>query len=162
MLNPGTIACRTSSKPDRNPMTQNLLIGLAIILATVCLHTLGLIAVTAVLVRVVAHFKLHEQRGRIAAMTLVVLGLFAVLTVEIWLWAGCYVLLGVVDHFETALYFSTTTFSTVGFGDVVPPVPWRLLTALEGINGFLLIGWSTAYLISAGMRFGPFRSGEHF
>jgi hypothetical protein len=37
-----------------------------------------------------------------------------------------------------------------------------MLAALEGINGFLLIGWSTAYLIAAGIRVGPFRSGEHF
>ena len=43
-----------------------------------------------------------------------------------------------------------------------PAVLGRLLTALEGINGFLLIGWSTAYLVSASIRHGPFRMGEHF
>jgi hypothetical protein len=37
-----------------------------------------------------------------------------------------------------------------------------MLAALEGVNDFLLIGWSTAYLIAAGMRVGPFKSGEHF
>ncbi len=37
-----------------------------------------------------------------------------------------------------------------------------MLSALQGINGFLLIGWSTAYLVAAGIRIGPFRSGEHF
>mgnify|MGYP001147455140 FL=1 len=96
------------------------------------------------------------------AMNTVVIGVFAVLTAEVWHWAAAYSLIGVVDDFETALYFSTTTFSTVGFGDVVPHQEWRMLAALEGINGFLLIGWSTAYLIAAGIRVGPFRSGEHF
>ena len=95
-------------------------------------------------------------------MNTVVIGVFAVLTAEVWLWAAAYSLIGVVDDFETALYFSTTTFSTVGFGDVVPHPEWRMLAALEGVNGFLLIGWSTAYLIAAGMRVGPFKSGEHF
>jgi hypothetical protein len=70
--------------------------------------------------------------------------------------------LGVVGSLEEALYFSTVTFSTIGYGDIVPPLRWRLLCALEGINGFLLIGWSTAYLIAASTRHGPFRVGEHF
>jgi hypothetical protein len=95
-------------------------------------------------------------------MNTVVIGVFAVLTAEVWLWAAAYSLIGVVDDFETALYFSTITFSTVGYGDVVPHPEWRMFAALEGVNGFLLIGWSTAYLIAAGMRVGPFKSGEHF
>ncbi|MEL6258793.1 MAG: two pore domain potassium channel family protein, partial [Pseudomonadota bacterium] len=36
----------------------------------------------------------------------------------------------------------------VGFGDIVLDERWRLLAATESMNGFLLIGWSTAYLIS--------------
>jgi hypothetical protein len=84
------------------------------------------------------------------------------MTVEVWLRAGIYRLLRILSDFETALYFSTITFSTVGYGDVVPAPGWRILAALEGINGFLLIGWSTAYLIAAGTRVGPFNIGEHF
>ncbi|WP_288142541.1 ion channel [Mesorhizobium sp.] len=95
-------------------------------------------------------------------MIIVVVALFAVISVEIWIWAGLYLWLGVLHDFETALYFSTVTFSTIGYGDVVPGYDWRILAALEGINGFLLIGWSTAYLVAAGTRVGPFRAGEHF
>ena len=67
-----------------------------------------------------------------------------------------------VGDFEAALYFSTVSFSTLGYGDVIPAEEWRIFAALEGVDGFLLIGWSTAYLIAAGIRVGPFRSGEHF
>jgi voltage-gated potassium channel Kch len=95
-------------------------------------------------------------------MITIVFGLFAILTVEIWLWAMFYLIIGAFPDLATALYFSTVTFSTLGFGDVLPPERWRLLAALEAINGFLLIGWSTAYLIAASTRVGPFRSGEHF
>ena len=35
-------------------------------------------------------------------------------------------------------------------------------SALEAINGFILLGWSTAYLVAASTRHGPFRLGEHF
>ena len=54
--------------------------------------------------------------------------------------------------FATGLYFSTVTFSTLGFGDVLPPEKWRLFAALEAVNGFLLIGLSTAYLVAASTR----------
>lgn len=143
-------------------MTGPLVGGTAIIGLTVLIHTFGLIAITHVMARLVATFRMHGQRSRVLAMISVVLGLFGVLTVEIWLWAACYWLLGLLPDFATALYFSTVTFSTIGYGDIVPTPSWRMLAALEGINGFLLIGWSTAYLIAAGTRIGPFRAGEHF
>lgn len=143
-------------------MMLNLFAGTVVISATVLIHTFGLMAVTHSMSRLVALFRMHGRRSRVVAMISVVMGLFAVLTAEVWLWAGIYVLLGIFGEFETALYFSTITFSTVGYGDVVPAHAWRILAALEGVDGFLLIGWSTAYLIAAGTRVGPFRVGEHF
>jgi voltage-gated potassium channel Kch len=143
-------------------MLLNLVVGGMIISGTVFIHTAGLIIVTHVMTWLLTRFRMQGRRSRIVAMNTVVIGIFAVLTVEVWLWAACYALLGAVADFPTALYFSTITFSTVGYGDVVPEHSWRLLAALEGVDGFLLIGWSTAYLIAAGIRVGPFRSGEHF
>ena len=143
-------------------MALNLFIGTIVISLTVVIHTFGLIAVTRAMRYMVARFRMHGRRSRVVAMISVVMGLFAIMTTEVWLWAGVFHQLGVLPDFETALYFSTITFSTVGYGDVVPAHDWRVLAALEGVNGFLLIGWSTAYLIAAGTRVGPFRVGEHF
>jgi voltage-gated potassium channel Kch len=143
-------------------MTENLTVGTLVIIATVLIHTFGLIAVTKVMGHLTDRFRMHGHRSRIVAMISVVLGLFLVLTSEVWLWALVYRLIGALPDFEHALYFSTVSFSTVGFGDVVPAEKWRLLGALEAVNGFLMIGWSTAYLIAASTRVGPFRSGEHF
>ena len=143
-------------------MTLNLLLGTLIIIMTVVIHTFGLITITKATSALTARFRMHGRRSRIVAMITVMMGLFGVITAEIWLWAAFYMMLGVFADLPTALYFSITTFATVGFGDVVPNEHWRILTALEGVNGFLLIGWSTAYLIAAGTRVGPFRTGEHF
>jgi Ion channel len=143
-------------------LATNLALGTLMISLTVVIHTFGLMGVTHVMSWVTDRIRMHGHRSRMLAMNTVVIGVFAVLTAEVWLWAASFTLIGVVDDFETALYFSTITFSTVGYGDVVPHPEWRMLAALEGVNGFLLIGWSTAYLIAAGMRVGPFRSGEHF
>jgi hypothetical protein len=66
--------------------------------------------------------------------------------VEIWLYAGLYVIAGVIPDLETAVYFSTASFTTIGYGDVVLGPNWRLIGAVEGANGLLLFGWSTAFL----------------
>ena len=46
---------------------------------------------------------------------------------------------------------------TLGYGDIVPEVHWRLLATLEAANGFILFGWTTA-LVFAVLR----ELGQHF
>jgi hypothetical protein len=143
-------------------LIENLGLGTAVISATVLIHTVGLIGVTRLMRYVRAWFRLHRhEAGRTAAMIATVLALFVVHGVEIWLWAFVYVALGTLPDIDSAIYFSLTTFSTIGFGDVVLANEWRLLSALEGISGLLLIGWSTAYLVAAS-RHGPLLVFEHF
>jgi|SRR5262249_12421788 len=141
----------------------NLLVGTLVISGTVMIHTFGLVLLTRWMALVVHWFRLHRHSfAKSVAMVTTVLGLFIVHTAEVWVWALVYISLGVVAGLEPALYFSTITFSTLGFGNIVPLAEWRLLTALEAVNGFILIGWSTAYLVAASTRHGPFRLGEHF
>lgn len=61
-------------------------------------------------------------------------------------YAGFSDLLGnVEDHFPTYLYFSATTYSSLGVGDVFPRDALRFLTGIEAINGLILITWSAAF-----------------
>jgi hypothetical protein len=141
---------------------MNLLLGTAVIAATVVIHTVGLIEVTRLTAILTDRLRIDHRRSRIVAMVAIVLGAFAVMTIEVWLWAAVHLAIGTFPDLESALYFSIVSFSTLGYGDLVPPDGWRVFAALEGVNGFLLIGWSTAYLVAAGIRVGPFRPGEHF
>lgn len=143
-------------------MLQNLTAGSALVALTVLIHTAGLIAIAAVVPRLARYFGFHNHDiGRTLVMTGTVLGLLVVLTVEVWSWAVAYELLGITHGFSDALSLSTDLFSTIGYGKVTFDPAWSLLTALEGINGFLMIGWSTAYLVRASTLHGPFRT-EHF
>jgi hypothetical protein len=54
--------------------------------------------------------------------------------------------------FEEALYFSTVTFSSIGYGDVVLSPRWRLLSSIEGANGVILFAWSTTFLFGVTTR----------
>ncbi|MCO5978849.1 potassium channel family protein [Ideonella oryzae] len=53
----------------------------------------------------------------------------------------------------SSLYFSAETFTSLGFGDLVPVGPLRLLAGAEALNGLVLIGWSASYAYLAMERF---------
>ncbi len=52
-----------------------------------------------------------------------------------------------------SLYFSAETYTSLGFGDLVPTGPVRLLAGTEALNGLVLIGWSASYAYIAMERF---------
>jgi hypothetical protein len=42
-------------------------------------------------------------------------------------------------------YFSVTCYTTLGFGEVYALGPMRIVAALEGLNGLVLITWSASF-----------------
>jgi hypothetical protein len=48
-------------------------------------------------------------------------------------------------NFRDYVYFSATVYSTLGFGDLVPTGPMRLIAGIEGVTGLLLITWSASF-----------------
>lgn len=61
----------------------------------------------------------------------------------------------------SSLYFSGETFSSLGFGDLTPTGPIRLIAGIEALNGLLLIGWSASFMYIAMQRFwSPERAGK--
>jgi hypothetical protein len=140
-------------------LIANFALSALMVGVTVTIHFCGLLGLLWFLRRRGHRFRAHESwAGQGAAILFVVLGLVGVTTMEIWLYAVVFLVLGALPDFEAALYFSTTSFTTIGYGDVVLDHKWRLLGAIEGANGLLLFGWSTAFLISVT---GRMRSFEH-
>ncbi len=94
----------------------------------------------------------------------VIFGAFLAHAVEILLYAlAIYVLvsylglgeLGDPARFSLSkvLYFSAETYTSLGYGDIVPSGDLRLLAGVEALNGLLLIGWSASYTYIAMERF---------
>ena len=120
---------------------------------TVLIHFWGLIALTRVMGRTGRRLRPHESHlGQAGLLVVVVFGIFALHTVEIWLYAILYLAIGALASLEPALYFSTVTFVALGYGDVVLDPPWRLLSAIEAANGVILIAWSTAFMFGVTAR----------
>jgi len=143
-------------------MLANLALGTVVISLTVVIHTGGLVIVANIMNLIAERYPMHGYRRKVTAMVTTVHGLFVVHMVEIWIWALVYTMVDAIPDFADSLYFSAITFSTLGYGDALLHEDWQLLAGLEGISGFLLIGWSTAYLVAASTRIGPFQAGKHF
>ena len=106
--------------------------GLVCVMALV--HAVGVVAITNALGFKDRTLRLHRvDLSALARSASMALGLFA----------AFYVLVGAMTHFEPALYFSTSAYTTLGTIETSLPDDWRLVGAIEGLIGFLLIGWST-------------------
>ena len=93
-----------------------------------------------------------QRRTRVLAL---MLGLILAHVVEVWIFALAY---WGLDHFpslghlsgpfeEGALdfvYFSAVSFTTLGFGDLLPVGPIRILCGTEAIVGLSLVTWSAS------------------
>ena len=77
--------------------------------------------------------------------------------VEIWIFAVGYYGLIQAGHYGTLLgdftqgledcvYYSFVTYTTLGFGDLIPTGPIRFLTGIEALSGLVLIAWTASFL----------------
>ena len=98
----------------------------------------------------ISHLRETQRLGlvRSAALmvrfTSVMIGLHLV---QIVLWAGFY-RWSCFPSWESAFYFSTTSYSTVGYGDLVLPPMWRNLGPVESVTGVLMCGLSASFLFA--------------
>ena len=127
-----------------------LAVSTVMVALTVALHIGGLALLLLLLRR-------HRAQGEVRASDLLhqsiaiggaAAGLFVLHAIEIWVYAVLYLITGAIPSLEAALYFSTATYTTVGYGDVVLGQAWRVLGAIEGANGIILLGWSTAFFVA--------------
>lgn len=134
-------------------MLIQFITGAVLIGITVTIHALTLDRLMRFLEHV-GNFIYHRFNRMWKVITLLIAfaGVFAAHIAEIWVWAFFYLISGALPDFEEALYFSTATFTTVGFGDVVLDKTWRLVSSFQAANGFILFGWSTAFIFEVMSR----------
>ena len=101
------------------------------------------------------HMDPLSPRGALFTLGVVV-AIIVLHGVEIWLYAFAYIGIGAVPGgLEEALYFSTISYSTVGYSDAQILPEWRLVGAFESILGVILLGWSTAFFLRTLSRIDP-------
>lgn len=133
-------------------MIDELALATVMVVLTVAIHGVGLYALSRLLrleEREEKQEHIHPLSVRgIGATIFVILCLIALHGIEIWLYAFLYLGIGAVDGLREAIYFSTITYGAIGYSDAAMAESWRLVSAIEGINGIILIGWSTAFFVT--------------
>ncbi len=129
-------------------MLTNLLLGLPMMVLCLMLQT-------ALLVLAVRYYLKRQESLTLDALLhslLVINGVMLLLVIgnlgQIALWAVLFRVLGEFQQFDVAFYHSAVNFGSLGYGDIVMSEKFRLLGALEAINGVLMIGVSTAALMT--------------
>jgi len=127
-------------------MWHLLLVALLLSTCTVLIHSLGSYAM---FYWVIVVMKKHPVPNLIRGWSLTlcfVVALSLLHATEVAVWAVFYVVEHCFSDASTAYYYSLTSYTTVGFGDVVLTRPWRFLGGWEAMLGVLMFGWSTAAL----------------
>jgi voltage-gated potassium channel len=133
-------------------LVREIGIAVCMVMITLWLQSVGLAAII-IWIRHAVGGDLHKFGPfRSAALVVRLTGAVLVLHgVLILFWASCYRRL-CFSSWESALYFSASSYATVGYGDVVPPANWRMLGPLESIIGVLMCGISISVLFATVTR----------
>lgn len=119
-----------------------------------------------VAIAVIVHYEILFQlstfipKMKVRHRFRIVLGVFGALiahALEVWVFAFAYYFMNRAErwgHFEgnftgslmDCVYFSFTTFTTLGFGDIAPIGDLRYLTGIESLTGLVLITWTASFL----------------
>ena len=128
-------------------MFQAMAVSTFMVLLTVIVHYEGLQIISRLLLR----FALVGRPAIIGS----IICLFALHTIEVWLYALAYLVMAqfeggqfsgeFADTLHDYLYFSATSYTSLGLGDVYPQGATRLVTGVEALNGLVLIGWSASF-----------------
>ena len=130
-------------------MFRELLSAFSIVAVCLVLHVASIVFIADWMLD--QRDKRKDRLGTVGYMGLLIAAFSAIIVlhmIEIAIWAVFYFGNSLFQDFETALYFSTTSYTTIGFGDVVLPRAWRMLGGIEGVTGVLLCGLSTAFVFA--------------
>ena len=125
-----------------------LAVAAGFVILMLVVRSAGLVATSRAL-------RLHDEKalpnefGLRAAILMGGYGLllFALHFLEIFIFAAFYRFVGHMPSMEEALYYSASCYATLGEAASHFPEEWRLVGALEALVGFVLIGWSTAFMV---------------
>ncbi|WP_172300236.1 two pore domain potassium channel family protein [Pseudoruegeria sp. HB172150] len=134
-------------------MFVQILIGGALTMFTTLLGLAAFPIVESIFEREEQH--VHDDPRTVRVVLLVatsVLWLTSLMVAACWAWATLLKFLGLFETLEEALYFSMVAFTTLGFGDIVLPEEWNVLSGMMAINGLFMVGLLSATFVDVMRR----------
>ncbi len=131
--------------------------SLPLVMLTVIFHVIGLGLFNVQMIRLEEKI---EGRRRYEATFVIVMGVTTVWTtiligIEAGVWATAYRILGAIPNSRTAMLYSLSAITTYGHSEIFLAEHWRLMGALEALNGIMLFGLTTAFMYGMIQRVWP-------
>jgi hypothetical protein len=141
-------------------MLQQLLFALAVASMTIVVHATGTVRIVVPLAGVWRRREGHPTSARtVLILTRLVGGLLVLHLAETAVWAAAFRAAGVMPTFESSFCYSLESYTTVGYGNLVPQESWRLVGPVESAVGIMMFGWSTGIIVAAVQRIYSGRAG---
>ena len=130
------------------PWSRDWVWGIPLIVLTVIIHILGLGFLTQKAINIYRDMMKHRHTvgGFVAAMGVTTLLATVLHGIEAAIWAGAYCFIGARPDFGSAMLYSLGAITTYGHENLDLAAQWKLLGAIEALNGWLLFGLTTAFL----------------
>jgi hypothetical protein len=130
------------------PWRADWLWGCPLIVVTVIIHVLGLGFISQKAILIHNNSWSHRRPTAEYAVAIGATTLLATILhgIEAGIWALAYLVLGALPDSKSAMLYSLGALTTYGHQSVFLEEHWRLIGAIEALNGWLLFGLSTAFL----------------
>jgi hypothetical protein len=128
--------------------------GLSLIALTIAIHAVGVVMIALAQLRIRSrlakrHLGFHHLTPIVISLVAVAGLLLAILHgVEAAIWAGAFLWLGAIDSPVDAILYSLDSMATRGASGLTLQGSWRMMGALEAVDGMLLFGISTAFIFA--------------
>lgn len=131
-----------------NHLLLEFLVCAAMTTALSAFHLTGLLSLTLLTRYHIEHWRTGSVKlDRLMTPMTMILGLFILHGAQVWAYALLFIGLTGMG-LEPALFISTSAYTTAGLERFPEIRDWRLVVGNESLVGFLLIGWSTAFLFT--------------
>lgn len=135
-------------------MGTQILIGFCLVIVSIVIQVCFMEVAIRTLKKIFGSPEQAQPRFSRFVLTLSGISFWLLVSVSVivLMWSVALIGLSVFATWEESVYFSLVAFTTLGFGDVVLPKEWRLLSGFIAANGFLIFGMITAILIEVMVR----------
>lgn len=122
------------------------LVGAVVSGVNIMIHALVTVAAISVARATMRRRTAWPKSHLMGVMVMTAAVLMLAHTVEVFVWAVAYAIVGAAPAGSDLLYFAFVNYTTLGYGDITPVESWRLTGPMTAMNGILMFGWSTAVL----------------
>jgi len=127
-------------------MVLQFLVGCIVSVINIMIHALVTVGAVGIARSTGLRLTARPRLDLMVVMVGTAVVLMVAHTLEVFVWALAYAIVGAAPASSDLLYFAFVNYTTLGYGDITPVQVWRLIGPMTAMNGILMFGWSTAVL----------------